>query len=587
MSVRSGREAPSVASMRVLRTHRKNSVENFRLQERVKTIDYESQHNYSQILDEIDGVRQNLVKIKGVKKNVGVSVERRKLLRDKGLRILPSKQNSNEDYFTVRTSEGKDFAISCVDFYDGNAMKKRLNIDVRESAATPCLEAENSDNEELIDFMSGEGRSRRNTIADSTKEFRYRNITPPLRPGSRRNFKDVEEKNSEDEEKLLLENISGMERKYGILRPQTAYLKRERQVLLRPRSRTCPADPQTNEVARTPARKLSRKGSGVVGNSRKKSLVSSSVASETNTLSDKSTEQPVQSDSKVCNDNVVLEETISLSPCARPTIRPRSMTARGRLGSSGVSSTTAGLRRMSLDKDKYIQLPPTPTGGKWCQQVSSPESSPRDPRESVVTLHEDSENMERKLSKPKNNVVPVNEDHEKKERKFSKLSERKVSWKDKVQDNGNNNFVKNSLSNASQPSSGLYADKASRRGSLLNHGRVQSAPQPRPSIARHQSFSSRKVSKIDGRRSSQDFVYDARPDKALSKGYVTMQMTIGNKQVKVYVPKFSTAECVDEVVERARAKSAVKASAGLSRPLPGSKRYVMQYYTEYVFPPSK
>lgn len=161
-------------------------------------------------------------------------------------------------------------------------------------------------------------------------------------------------------------------------------------------------------------------------------------------------------------------------------------------------------------------------------------------------------------------------------RKKSESFKGKVSFKDKVQDNGNNNFVENGLSNASQPSSGFYADKASRRGSLLNnsshYGRVQSAPQPRPSIPRHQSSSPRKVSKIDGRRSSQDFVYDARPDKALSKGYVMMQMTIGNKQVKVYVPKFSTAECVDEVVERARAKSAVNASAGLRRPLPGSKR---------------
>ena len=76
-------------------------------------------------------------------------------------------------------------------------------------------------------------------------------------------------------------------------------------------------------------------------------------------------------------------------------------------------------------------------------------------------------------------------------------------------------------------------------------------------------------------------MYDARPDKALSKGYVTMQMTIGNKQVKVYVPKF-TSECVDEVVERARAKSAVKAAGAASRSMASSKRYIMQYYIHYV-----
>lgn len=543
MFVRSGREAPSVALTRVLRTHRKNSVENFRLHERVKTIDYESQHNYSQISDEIDGVRQNLVKIKGIKKNVGVSVERRKLLRDKGLRILPSKQNGNGEYFTVRTSEGKDVKISCSDFYDGDAMRKRLSISTHESAPTPCLEVENSDSEELIDSASGESRPRRNTIADlRSKEFRYRNITPPLRPGSRRNFKDVEEKNSEDEEKLL-ENISSMERKYGVLRAQTAYFKRDKQVTPRPRSRTFPGSFQTNEAGMTPRRKLSRKSSGASGNKRKKSRVNNSASDETNTPVNPTEEPPAQTDSKiqpVRDDNVVLEETISLSPSVRPKIRPRSMTVAPSPANSGLSRTVVGMRRMSLDPDKPIQLPPKPSEGKWFQP-DTPESSPRGPTKSAVT---------------------ISEDNEKVDRKFSQLSGRKVSWKDNVQDNDNS--------------------RNSRRGRLrINgpsnyEGRAQSAPHSRPSVVRNQTFPTRKVSKIKGRRSSQDFVYDARPDKTLSKGYVTMQMTIGNKQVKVYVPKFSPGECLDDVVhDRARAKSAVKAvgsAGGIGRPLTGNKR---------------
>jgi len=199
----------------------------------VKTIDYESQHNYSQISDEIDGVRQNLVRIKGIKKNVGVSVERRKLLRDKGLRILPSKQKGDVDYLTVRTSNGKDVNIPCSDFYDGDTLRKQLNIDNFDLAATPSLtsfEVENSDNEDVIDFTSAESRGRcHSASALNLKEFRYRKITPPLRPGSRRNFKNVDDEKSEDDEKLLtLENFPCKERKYGMLRPQTAYTQRER-----------------------------------------------------------------------------------------------------------------------------------------------------------------------------------------------------------------------------------------------------------------------------------------------------------------------------------------------------------------------
>lgn len=535
MFVRSARESPSVVSTRVLRTHRKNSVENFRLQERVKTIDFESKHNYSQISDEIDGVRQNLVKIKGVKKNVGVSVERRKLLRDKGLRILPVKHNDKDDYFKVRTPQGKDVIISCSDFYDGETMRKRLSIDVHESARTPCLDVENSDGEELLDSGLPESRNRRHTIS-LDRPFRYRNITPPLRPGSRRNFKDVEEKNSEDEEKLL-EKLSSMERKYGILRPQTAYLReRDRQASPRPRSRTCPAEVQSGgETTSAPYRKISRKNSGIVGNTRKKSRGNPCVDNETSTTTKTTEEQMLQAkgnQQEVClNTNVVLEETIPLSPTVRPGLRARSMTVGSGQPHSGISRTVVGIRRMSLDRDKSIRLPSSPSGGRWFQP-DTPEFS------------------------------PVNEDNEKVERKLSKFTERKVSWKDNLNDDRKSRIDESSLFNGSPtPSTESFAVRDGRKESVMSTKnrtscdvRAQSAP--------HSRLSSRKVS----RRSSHNFAYDAQPDKALTKGYVTMQMTIGNKQVKVYVPKFST-DCLDDVVERARAKSAVKAVGNQGRPL--------------------
>ena len=542
MFVNRAREAPSVASTRVLKTHRMNSVEHFRLQERVKTIDYESQHNYSQISDEIDGVRQTLVKIKRVKKNVGVSVERRKLLREKGLRILPSKQKGDVDYFTVRASNGKDVNIPCSDFYDGDTLRKQLNIDKFDLAATPSLEVENSDNEDAIDFTSADSRGRCHSAPVlNLKEFRYRKITPPLRPGSRRNFKNADDENSEDDEKLLaLEDFTNRERKYGILRPQTAYAERERQAIERPRSRTCPANIQENE-SKVPSRKLSRKISQVAGNHRKKSRGNDSAVSETN-ISETSAKQEEESENQQrenCNDNVVLKETIPRKPSIRPKLRARSLTvAFGQARSTGMFRTVAGMRRMSLNT--------TPSSEKWFQS-QTPKASPRVPKKSVTIINE--ENKER-------------------------AERRKVSWKDNERNVNNHN----KLSNASMSSDGSYMDKTvTRRKSALSancqqrsRGRVSSASQPRP---RNQTHSARKGQIVKGRRSSQDFVYDARPDKALSKGYLTMQMTIGNKQVRVYVTKFSPGGCLDDVtVERARAKSAVKAAVGISRPVAGKRK---------------
>ena len=65
------------------------------------------------------------------------------------------------------------------------------------------------------------------------------------------------------------------------------------------------------------------------------------------------------------------------------------------------------------------------------------------------------------------------------------------------------------------------------------------------------------VKKTHRPRVTKETVYDARPNKALSHGYSTMQMTIGNRQVKIYVPKFAT----DEIVGNVRAKSAAKKAA--------------------------
>ena len=549
MFVNRARETPSVVSTRVLKTHRMNSVEHFRLLERMKTIGYESLHNYSQISDEIDGVRQNLVKIKGVKKNVGVSVERRKLLRDKGLRILPSKQKGDVDYLTVRSSNGKDFNIPCSDFYDGDTLRKQLNIEKFDLAVTSSLEVENSDNEDVIDFTSADSRGRCQSVpAFNLKEFRYRHITPPLRPGSRRNFKTVDDEHSEDEEELLSpENFTSRERKYGILRPQTAYAERKRQASQRARSRTSPANIQKYD-GKVPYGKISRKISQVAGINRKKSRGYNSAVSDTN-APEKLAKQERESDNQqkeTCNSNVVKEVILS-KQSIRPKLRPRSLSVGFGLRST---AAVAGTRRMSLNTDEYIKH----LGAKWFQS-HTPETSPRVPKNSVVIVNK--ENKERA------------------EQRFSAKADRRVSWKDNKKNVNNNN---NKLSEASMPSDRSCMEKTVVRGGRTlsannqqrSAGRVNSAPQPRP---RHQAHPARKGPKVNARRSSYDFVYDARPDKALSKGYMTMQMTIGNKQVKVYVPKFSPGECLDDVsVERARAKSAVKAAEGINRPVAGKRK---------------
>lgn len=113
------KEAPSVVSTRVLRTHRLNEVENFRLHGKIRTIDNEIQTNYSQLSDEIDGVKKNLVRIKKLKNNLSVSVERRKLLRERGVFVIPSPGIDDDEGVILRRSDGKKFVIKGKECYDG------------------------------------------------------------------------------------------------------------------------------------------------------------------------------------------------------------------------------------------------------------------------------------------------------------------------------------------------------------------------------------------------------------------------------------------------------------------------------------
>ena len=97
---------------------------------------------------------------------------------------------------------------------------------------------------------------------------------------------------------------------------------------------------------------------------------------------------------------------------------------------------------------------------------------------------------------------------------------------------------------------------------VQSHGETNKAPK-RLSVASYSpnvrkskvtSFSSRPERGPVGNVVT--YAYDARPDRSLCKGYVTMQMTVKGKQVKVHIPKFPHDADSQPVLERARKKVA-------------------------------
>lgn len=352
-------------------------------------------------------------------------------------------------------------------------------------------EGENSCSEQQIDASWEESRSKRTAIVENgqMKKLSYRKITPHLRPGSIRNFKDVYEENlDKDEEFASSKAVIIGERKYGIWK-QTASIKREQQV--DDGKQACfAANTDSNESTKTPRRKLSGTSSESVGNSRKKSRVNNSyLASTSANSSDESPGQLVKVDGtrqqQFMNPKVDLERNIStVSSSRQQMLRP--ISAMGGMPSSlGISCTVIGLRKMSLVMDRTPTTVPTSSGGEWNHRKMAFESSRLD-------LKKDAES-------PYKVEVSQKDDREKKEKEVSKLPKRSISWNTLVKDTGNHHVEKNR--SVEDPHSSSAMD--------LVASRTLDAPQPRsPVYAGHQKRClSERVSKTNVKQSRQDVFF--------------------------------------------------------------------------------
>ena len=177
--------------------------------------------------------------------------------------------------------------------------------------------------------------------------------------------------------------------------------------------------------------------------------------------------------------------------------------------SLGISCTVIGLRKMSLVMDRTPTTVPTSLGGEWNHRKMVFEvQSTRLEKRCRVSIHGWS--------------ITKRWPGEKRERGFQTSKTkyfveypRKRQWK--------SGHVEKNRSVEDPHSSG---------GMDLVASRTLEAPQPRSPVS--EEMLSGKVSKMNVKQFSQDVSFDAQLDKTLSKRFVTMQTTIGNKQVKVY-----------------------------------------------------
>ena len=450
------REAPSVASTRILKTHRMNEVETFRLQGKLKTINTESKQNYSQISDEIAGVRKNLTKIKDIPISHGISVERRKLLHEQGMRILPPGRGS-ETTWKVKTADGQEFAFENMEFYDGASLRRKIS-----STSQPpnphCTSI--APPEEVKEAIEKEERH------SASKPFPYRVITPPHRPGSRQNFKVVERNGSSDEEEERARK--GLEG-YGRRRAHTARLVRRQgtRFLLRPRSNTCPnvQDDKGEPASKTSVLSVQRSSScGPLMESKNEWDASSQglPTNQENSTKGQSRERAISSgDLKLRrNSNVPRQSSVQTESLSS--------------GATDVVHLTRHAQKLEIDNE----------------QTSATRSSAK------VAWAVNDRHPERRLSEPRSSIL------------------------------------QGPVENTSQH--GRNVGSVNSNKALPNQGKRR--------------YYTREA---DGQVVKEQNITGSRRGRELKKDFITMQMTIGNKQIKVHIPKFNS-DLGEDIVDRAR-----------------------------------
>ena len=567
------RESPSVVSTRIIKTHRMNAVKAFQLQRRVQNIDHEIHQNYSQISDEIDGVRKNLVKIKNVKAGMGVSVARRKLLQELGFRVVPVSGSDSKTVILI-SPDGQRTCVNVADFYNG----VKPSVLQRDNNLQP-------DNERT---------QERNPEIEKRKDFRFRIISPPLRSGSRRNFKNIEDENSDDERKLLFDPSAVVNTKtLKLVRPRAHTTcnptKSSSRNSKEPASRrtfcrvkTCPSNIVTRDNSYTTPKWKESSGESSssaedsddeedISNLERKCFVIHEQELTTGSASNqKTTQEQVTQPHNTPTRSSVNKQFLSRKLSLGSLQRKHCVKFSNDVSDSGKRSKSPQLpsRKLSLDSRNLIGInlnsacPNTDCDKNHNKKISawSHHATPtiivgssKDESCGVpdyglheLTLNQVTGEVFGQAPELTVQAADIAAEFQPRVRSISQSSYFS-SEHDQQRDHS-----LTQLSEERAVSSFRTQRKYSiqdRPNSVMSNSTVMSG---RPRAASRRASTARSID-----AASVDIsIRDARTDKSVSQEFTTMQMTIGGRQVKVHVPKFSS-DALD-TVERPRTKTSAR-----------------------------
>lgn len=193
-----------------------NQTQSFLLEERLKVLDCKKSQKNAEFDEEKYSLRKRMEEIKTVRKNWGISVERRKLLRSQGFTIDARAANSSDDPVAIKKYSMPELTGQRVSNKHNNdsIIKGLSQVNIHEAGETEK------------ETVSGEQPKPDGARSRSRHQFRV--IEPPCRPGSRRNFvqlsndklKELKEKEDKESEEALFDSTLKLDYRGMILSPK-------------------------------------------------------------------------------------------------------------------------------------------------------------------------------------------------------------------------------------------------------------------------------------------------------------------------------------------------------------------------------
>ncbi|KAL9984983.1 hypothetical protein ACROYT_G007332 [Oculina patagonica] len=215
-----------------IKTRRMNKTESFLLEERLRVLDSKKNQKYAELNVEKHSLKKQMEEIRSVRKNSGISVERRKLLRSQGYTIdARAAMNSPEDVPVAF----KRFSVPEMGSVDSSASRSpKLGLNMHKSE--PIMGAFSQINihragETEKEIASDEQPNDPDaSVTRSRARHQFRVIEPPCRPGSRRNFvqlsndklKEFKEKEDKESGETLFDPNLKLDHRGVILSPRLA-----------------------------------------------------------------------------------------------------------------------------------------------------------------------------------------------------------------------------------------------------------------------------------------------------------------------------------------------------------------------------